>query len=119
MLAFVFFNTVSAQETVAGDGITVSGVVATEDGPLEGATVALKGTNIGVTTDKNGQFTFPRRLKLNDILVFSYLSYNTKEIRIADETKFFKVELTDDVVELLGAPAVNKPYKSKRKNSGS
>ena len=109
IFAFLCFSGLSAQETVAGDGITVSGIVKTEDGPLLGANVSLKGTNVGTTTDRDGKFTFPRPLKLNDVLVFSYLSYNTKEIRIADETNFFDVTLTDDLIELLGAPAVNKP----------
>ena len=36
---------------------SVSGTVSSEDGPLPGATVVVKGTNNGTTTDFDGNFT--------------------------------------------------------------
>ena len=95
---------------------TVKGKVMTSEGPLLGANVLLKGTNTGTTTDKNGEFTFPKPLDINDILIISYLSYDTKEIRITDPSKYLTVTLTDDLIEIMGAPASNQPYKSKRRH---
>ena len=46
---------------------SVSGVVTSEDGPLPGATVVVKGTNDGTTTDFDGNFTI--NAGADDVLV--------------------------------------------------
>jgi hypothetical protein len=49
-------------------------VTAAEDGgALVGASVVLRGTNTGVSADKDGKFTFPIKLKVGDVLIFSYV----------------------------------------------
>lgn len=60
----------------------ISGVVLDEenDEPLIGATVRIKGTEIGVATDINGEFKI-EALK-DDILEIKSLGYYTKEIKI-------------------------------------
>ena len=112
MMALISFNPAFSQDTAQAK--TIKGVVTTDDGPLYGANVILKGTNVGTTTDENGEFTFPRALKVNDVLVISYLSYETQEIKITNDKSFLRIKMTDDLVEILGAPASEKPYKSKR-----
>ncbi|MGB2686375.1 MAG: carboxypeptidase-like regulatory domain-containing protein, partial [Olleya sp.] len=58
--------------------ITVKGTVYDNDGlPLPTANVVLQGTTVGVTTDFDGQFIFPEKLKEGDILVFSYVGYDS------------------------------------------
>jgi len=96
--------------------ITVKGLVINEDGPLHGVNILLKGTKSGTVTDMEGTFTFPVKLKVNDVLLFQYVGYTTQEITIKVNTTFLKIELTPDLVEILGALDVDKPYKSKRKN---
>lgn len=97
--------------------ITIKGTVSDENGPLPGANIALKGnTEVGAISDENGAFTFPKKLKPGDILVFSFLGYEMKEIKIKKNTTFLKVVLSSDFVEILGALESNKPYKSKRSN---
>ena len=74
---------------------TVTGTVLTQDGPLEGATVILKGTSTTTTTDSDGKFTFPRLLTENDVLLFSYLGYKEQEIRITKATTTLRPFLED------------------------
>jgi hypothetical protein len=121
LMAMASFNLSFAQDNssssaVVQQGKTISGIVDSEEGPIYGANVLLKGSKIGTTTQKDGTFTFPKPLNVNDILVFSYLGYETQEIKILDSTSFMKVILTADFIEITGAIAVDKPYKSKRKN---
>ncbi|WP_179343602.1 carboxypeptidase-like regulatory domain-containing protein [Winogradskyella ursingii] len=95
---------------------TIKGVVSNEDGPLPGADVLLKGSRIGTVTDKNGAFTFPKPLKINDVLEFKYLGYEAKEVIIKENTQFIEVTLDEAKIEMIGALNSGKPYKSKRKN---
>lgn len=90
-----------------------SGVVYDESGlPLPGASITLKGTNIGVATDFNGEFTFPKPLEKEAVLLISYLGYKTKEVKISNRKKNV---FTMDALELLlmGEVAVEKVYQSK------
>jgi len=75
----------------------VSGVVydATEDSPLIGATVIVKGTQTGVTTDIDGKYTIDA--KNGDVLIFSYLGYDSKEFNV-DESNTLDAKLTQGVV---------------------
>lgn len=72
-------NQVSAQD------ITVKGTVNGENGtPLSGASITLKGTNKGTTTDNNGAFTISA--SRGNTLVVSAVGYADKEVRIGDQT---------------------------------
>lgn len=95
---------------------TIKGLVSNEDGPLPGANIILKGTKVGTVTNEDGKFTFPKKLKTGDILIFSYLGFETQEVAIKDNTTFIKLTLSPDLVEMMGALDTDKPYKSKRKN---
>lgn len=71
-------NQVSAQD------ITVKGTVNGENGtPLRGASITLKGTNKGTTTDNNGAFTISA--SRGSTLVVSAVGYAEKEVRIGDQ----------------------------------
>ena len=103
-------NTVNAQSKEH----TVTGVVSSTDGLLPQATVMLKGTNIGVATDFDGSFTFPRKLKANDVLVVSYLGYKDREITIKEGTSFVKPFL-DDIPLVIVADLRTKPARIREK----
>ena len=49
--------------------------------PLTGVNVSYSGTNSGTTTDTSGVFSIPQ-LKDNNILIFSYVGYNTDTLKI-------------------------------------
>ncbi|MDC8003936.1 carboxypeptidase-like regulatory domain-containing protein [Aureisphaera galaxeae] len=91
------------------DGQTVTGVVKSNDGPLLGATIVLKGTNVGVVSNENGEFTFPQELKQNDVLVVSYLGYKKKEITITNATTYVEPFLEDDPVIVVAALRMEHP----------
>lgn len=102
------------QKADTSQGLTVKGTVIDEDSPLLGVNIIHKGTEVGTTTDLNGDFIFPKALKPDDILIFSYLGYETQEVVITKNTTILKVILTLDAVVMGGALEVDKPYKSKR-----
>jgi hypothetical protein len=67
-----------SQATIPG---VISGRVLDESGnPLAGASIFTRGTNIGTTTDVNGFFKL-QSLPANSVLAFSYVGYNSKEIK--------------------------------------
>ncbi len=99
LLVLLCTNSIYAQSNER----TVTGVVNTLDGPLFGATIVLKGTAIGVSTNKNGIFTFPQQLKENDVLQISYLGYEKKEVIINEDTTFIQPYLEDIAIVIVAA----------------
>jgi TonB-linked SusC/RagA family outer membrane protein len=68
---------------------TISGSVTngTDQKPLEGASVAVKGTDRGTITDANGRFVV--QAEVGEMLAFSYIGFITQEIQVgAERTKF-------------------------------
>ncbi len=59
----------------------VSGTITDQEGaPLIGATVLIKGTSTGTTTDFDGRFTI--NANMGDILVVSYIGFESKEVQV-------------------------------------
>jgi hypothetical protein len=120
MIAVLAFNPVYGQSErtssteTAQDERTVSGVISDEFGPLEGANIILKGTAVGIASNSKGEYTFPRKLKTGDVLVISYLGYETTQITIKPDTSFIRLILSQDLLEFVGSLNSDKPYKSKR-----
>ena len=81
---------------------TVKGVVLDEtDQGVIGAAVMIKGTNNGVATDIDGNFTIT--CTANDVLVISSIGYKETEVAVGDKTTLTvhldpDQELLDDVV---------------------
>jgi hypothetical protein len=101
---------------VSQSGKIIKGVISDEKGPLENVNVRLKGTNTGTATNAKGEFTFPKSLKTGDILLITYIGYDTTEVRIKANTTLIKLRLSESVIEFLGSVNSNKRYKSKRTN---
>ena len=64
---------------------TVSGTVTADGQPLPGATVIVKGTTTGTTTDFDGNFTV--EADAQSTLSISYLGYSTKEVLVGNQTQ--------------------------------
>src|SRR3970282_646716 len=60
---------------------SVSGIVSDANGPIPGANVILKGSNIGVTTSLEGGYSIVN-VPSNGVLIFSYVGLKTKEIAV-------------------------------------
>ncbi|MGN6177633.1 MAG: SusC/RagA family TonB-linked outer membrane protein [Mucilaginibacter sp.] len=70
----------------------VSGTVKDETGAaLPGVSVTIKGTNNGTQTDVNGHFRL--NAKPGDVLVFTYVGYNIKEVTVGSSANY-EVSLT-------------------------
>jgi len=77
---------------------TVTGTVFDETGgPLPGASITIKGTSKGVSTDFDGLFSITA--KNADVLVVSFMGYASKEITVGDKTSF-NITLQPDVSSL-------------------
>lgn len=113
MIALLAFDTSYGQT----EERTITGLVVNEDGPLPGVNITLKGERVGTSTNFDGEFTFPKKLKTGDVLVFSYLGYMTQNITIDAKTNFIRLELEPDMVEMMGDLDTNTPYKTKRKKN--
>ncbi len=73
--------------------ITVKGTVSAADGPVIGATVKVKGAQGGTITDYDGNYTIDAQS--NSTLVFSYVGYQTQEVKVAGK-KTINVTLSED-----------------------
>lgn len=128
-LSLFTFNNIQAQENKKSNltnqiiqeqqEIIVSGVVSDESGPLPGVNIYLEGSSIGVETDFDGNFKFPKKLKKGNVLVFSFIGLESKKITINNKnssaTINLNVNMKSDNCILLGKVAVKQVYKSKNK----
>lgn len=79
ILMFMFSVNTNAQSTI-------SGTVSDGHGLIPGANVLVKGTNNGVATGFDGNYTITN-VPANGVLVFSFLGLKTKEVSVQGKTK--------------------------------
>lgn len=83
----------------AQDMIMVSGTVTdTNDQPLPGASVVVKGTTTGTQTDFDGNYVL-NNIPANGTLVFSYLGFTTGEMAVNGQTSI-NIQLQEDAQAL-------------------
>lgn len=74
----------------------ISGEVTDSDGmPLPGVSVFVKNTSVGTVTDFDGNFSLDVPDQNNNVLVFSFIGYTTKEVKMGDQ-KQFNIKLETD-----------------------
>ncbi|WP_420573191.1 carboxypeptidase-like regulatory domain-containing protein [Kordia sp.] len=81
----------------------INGVIKDEAGmPLPGATVVIKGSHIGKTTDFDGKYELT--VKAKDILVINYVGYFEKEIRVTTNRRKYDaiLELDEHALSMVG-----------------
>lgn len=82
--------------------VQITGTVKSGDDntPLLGATVQIKGTSVGTVTDFDGNYVI--EAQVNSTLVFSYIGYQTKEIKATNASSINVVlqpgDLLDEVI---------------------
>jgi hypothetical protein len=83
--------------------------------PLPGVTVYLKGSVEGTYTDGNGRFEFPRKLKEGDVLVFSYIGFDSQEYVIPQNVSdVIEISMATSSVIMMGEVAVDGIYETKQ-----
>ena len=80
LFVFIFLQTTNAQDFI------ITGKVFSEGQPLTSASVIVKGTNSGVTTDAEGQFTIFISNIANPKLLISYLGHKSRIKTISPDT---------------------------------
>jgi TonB-linked SusC/RagA family outer membrane protein len=97
-----------------GNQLPVKGVVVDDQNkPLAGVTVQVKGTTLGTTTDKDGEYS----ISVADgkaVLVFSFIGFKSQEITVGDR-QTIDVTMESSVTEL--AETVVVAYGTQKKES--
>ncbi|MEJ1237971.1 carboxypeptidase-like regulatory domain-containing protein [Chryseolinea sp. T2] len=90
------------------------GIVKDEDGnAMVAVNVLLKGTSTGTTTDDDGRFSFPVQLKAGDVLLFSFVGFETVEYTVAsNEDTIIEMKMEYEIT--LGAVDVTGCYQEKQ-----
>ena len=76
---------------------TISGTVSSEDGPLPGATIIVKGTNNGTTSDFDGNFSIDA--SSSDVLVISFVGFVSQEVSVGDNDQVTVSLVSDNELE--------------------
>jgi len=90
-VTIVFTTSTFAQET------TITGKLSDASGELPGVSIQIKGTTTGAISDANGEYTI--KANQNDVIVFSFVGYATKEITVGTQT-VINVTMEEDATQL-------------------
>lgn len=108
-----------AQEKTAPKQINGTVISATDDLPLPGVTVTIKGTNSRTATNTNGVYQL-KNLKPGDVLIFTYIGFISQEIPVEKAINGrIDVNLTDDVAKLSEVVVVGYGTQKKSEVTGS
>ena len=77
---------------------TVTGTVTSNDGPLPGVSVVIKGTSQGTETDFDGNYSIDN-VGSDAVLVFSFIGFSTMEVTVNGQTTI-NVKLEEDAQAL-------------------
>ncbi|MDT8418041.1 MAG: TonB-dependent receptor [Lutibacter sp.] len=90
---------ISSYNLSAQQAKVISGIVTSvkEGTPLPGVNVLIKGTATGVVTGFDGQFSI--NASSNNVLVFTYVGFQNKEITVGNQTQI-NVSLNEDTTSL-------------------
>ena len=100
-----------------GKIIAVRGKVTSNNVPVVGASIMIKGTDNGVSTDKEGVFTLPE-VDEEATLVVSSVSHEVREIKLNGQS-FISIDLDQKVNELDDAVVVAYNTTTRRMNTGA
>ena len=103
----------------AQEKVTVTGTVRDAKGnTLLGAAVIIKGTQVGVATDVNGKFTIAVDKGSDATLVFSFIGFKSKEVKVGN-LETLEVYLEADVKDLEEVMVTGYQTISKERATGS
>jgi outer membrane receptor protein involved in Fe transport len=88
-----------SQETISASSQITGRVTDEEGSPIAGVSVLVKGTKTGTATDNNGNFSM--EAGIGNVLIFSSVSYETKEVKITNTRITLKLSLQIKPLEQL------------------
>lgn len=95
----------------------VSGKVMASDGPIPGATVLLKGSNVGTSADADGAFTINVK-GANPVLVISAIGYKSQEVPVGNQT-VINAKLEDEANALTEVVVTGYSVDKRRESTGA
>lgn len=99
LCAFLAFFVFVGVTYLQAQTVQITGTVtSTEEGPLPGVSIVVKGTTIGTTTDGEGKYSFSVPTNAT-ILTFSFMGFKAQDIAIAGR-KVIDVVLASDALAL-------------------
>ena len=119
MKKIIFFILFCFAITCSAQIVTIKGtIIASSDGlPIANVNISIKGTNYGVSSDKDGKFSL-ENVKLPIIIHISHIAYISKDISLTkkDITKGNTIELNislEEKINLISEITIKaKPYNS-------
>ena len=109
-------RTITKLSDVKAPSGVITGQVLDDAGePLIGATVKVKGMNLGTITNAEGKFELPAQLNGKDKLVTSYIGYQNEEIPAAGNSYIIKLKPSSSAL----SEVVVVGYASQRKSDVS
>ncbi|WP_460964893.1 TonB-dependent receptor [Spirosoma litoris] len=98
LLTFMLLVGLTAQAQINMAGI----VTDDKDQPLSGATILIRGTNIGTTTQNNGQFELETNVELPLTISVSFIGYQQKDVLVrGNNFRSLTIKLSEEVVTVL------------------
>jgi TonB-linked SusC/RagA family outer membrane protein len=112
-LLFIFVQTTFAQTK------TITGTVKNKaDGiPIPGVTILIKGTTKSSVTDLDGNYTI--NASSADALVFSYIGFETKELKVTEKTTNLSINLSEELNTLNEVVVLGSTVRVTRKELGN
>jgi TonB-linked SusC/RagA family outer membrane protein len=109
----------AAAVALSGPGkiIALRGKVTSGNAPVAGASIMIKGTDNGASTDKDGMFTLPE-VEDDATLVVSSVSHQAREVRLNGQT-FIRIDLSTKTSDLDEALVVAYNTTTRKMNTGS
>ncbi|MDM8159333.1 TonB-dependent receptor [Labilibaculum sp. K2S] len=97
---------------------TITGVVvsATDNTPIPGTNVVIKGTTIGGITDIDGNYSI--QVNENDVVVFSFIGFRSQEVLISNQ-QVINIILAEDVSSLDEVVAIGYGVQKKKLVTGA
>src|SRR5687768_9993902 len=97
-LLILYFMTLLVGESFAQSALIKGKITDENNGPLPGVTILLKGTNVGATSNTEGDYSL-QVPTTSGVLVVSFIGYTTREIPIDNRTSI-NVNLVPDAQAL-------------------
>ncbi|GAB2790942.1 TonB-dependent receptor [Rhabdobacter roseus] len=115
----VLLITVAFQELALGQARRVTGRVigSSDQQAVPGATVVVKGTQTGTSTDSEGNFAISVQSE-NDVLVFSFVGYQSTEVTVGNQSTI-NITLNDDISNLEEVIVTGYSVDSRRETTGA